>query len=225
MSMDKLYREVMDLNEMDDNDSKKDAAKKFFDKLNYMEMPEYFNWADEIFEGVHVKERGDKNALVWADILTDESKTFTYKEFAAHGNQCLNAVRNSGVVAGNNMYMMVPIVPETWFASFACVKGGLVSVPTATTMTTRELEFRFETYPADSIVADEIYTDIIDAALKTKNITPKIKRDGLVLLISLKSPLRQNPLKPNLQTFFSVSLHQAPPDFQSVLVILLFRIR
>ncbi|MFT5727435.1 MAG: 4-hydroxybutyrate---CoA ligase (AMP-forming) [Desulforhopalus sp.] len=185
MSMENLYREVMDLNMMDDNDSKRDAAKTFFDKLNYMEIPEYFNWAHEIFEEVHVKERGDKKALIWADILTDESKTFTYKEFAASGNQCLNAARNSGVEAGNNMYMMVPIVPETWFASFACVKGGFVSVPTATTMTSRELEFRFETYPADSIIADEIYADIIDEALKTKNITPKIKivlgkKDGWV---------------------------------------------
>ena len=33
-------------------------------------------------------------------------------------------------------------------------------------MTQRELEFRFEAYPPMSIVADEIYTDIIDAALK-----------------------------------------------------------
>jgi acetyl-CoA synthetase/4-hydroxybutyrate---CoA ligase (AMP-forming) len=173
--MDKLYREVMDLNMMDDNDSKREAAKAFFEKLNYMEIPEYFNWAAEIFEGVHVKDRGDKKALIWADILTDESRIFTYKEFAERGNQCLNVLRKAGVEKGDNMYLMVPIVPETWFSSYACVKGGLVTVPTATTMTTRELEFRFETYPADAIIAQEIYTDIIDEALQTKKLTPKIK--------------------------------------------------
>jgi 4-hydroxybutyrate---CoA ligase (AMP-forming) len=109
-----------------------------------MELPEYFNWADEIFEGLHVKERGDNTALIWADIATEEKKSYTYKEFAANSNQCLNALRNAGVQKGDNMYMMVPIVPETWFATYACVKGGLVIVPTATTMTMRELQYRFE---------------------------------------------------------------------------------
>ncbi len=175
MSMENLYREVMDINLMDDNDHKKDAAKAFFEKLNYMQLPEYFNWAEEIFEGIHVKERGDKPALIWADIVTTESKTFSYQEFSFHGNQCLNALRKAGVDKGNNMFMMMPIVPETWFASYACIKGGLVAVPTATTMTERELEFRFETYPPDSILADEIYCDIIDAALTTTKMTPKIK--------------------------------------------------
>ena len=45
MSMENLYREVMDLNMMDDNDQKRDVAKAFFEKLNFMELPEYFNWA------------------------------------------------------------------------------------------------------------------------------------------------------------------------------------
>jgi len=48
-------------------------------------------------------------------------------------------------------------------------------VPTATTMTQREMEFRFDTYPPDSIVAAEVYTDIIDAALKTQGREPKVK--------------------------------------------------
>ncbi len=175
MSMDKLYKEVMEINLMEDDDRKDAAAKAFFERLNFMELPEYFNWADEIFEGLHIKERGDKTALIWADILTKESKSYTYKEFGAKGNQCLNNLRKAGVEKGDNMYMMVPIVPETWFASFACVKGGLVVVPTATTMTEREMEFRFETYSPDCIVAAEIYTDLIDAAIKNMGAEPKVK--------------------------------------------------
>ncbi len=175
MGMADLYREVMDLNMMEDNDKKKERAKAFFEKLNFMKLPEYFNWADEIFESLHVKERGDKTALIWTDIVTTETKTYTYRQFAEHGNQCLNRVRQAGVQAGGNMYQMVPIVPETWFASYACIKGGLVAVPTATTMTQRELEFRFEAYPPDSIIADVIYTDVIDAALAVSKAQPKIK--------------------------------------------------
>ena len=153
MGIDTLYREVMELNMMADNSEKEAAAKAFFEKLNAMELPEYFNWAGEIFEGLHVKERGDKTALIWSDIATQEKKSYSYKEFANRGNQCLNALRAAGIGKGDNMYMLVPIVPETWFASYACVKGGLVIVPTATTMTMRELQYRFENYPPDTSFA------------------------------------------------------------------------
>lgn len=175
MAMEHLYREVMAINMMDDNEQKEAAAKVFFEKLNFMEIPEYFNWAQEIFEGLHVKERGDKNALVWTDIATKKVRTFTYTEFAAQGNKCLNALRGAGLAKGDNMYMMVPIVPETWFASFACVKGGFVTVPTATTMTMRELQFRFESYPPDAIICDEKFTDVMEEALQVTGVKPKIK--------------------------------------------------
>jgi 4-hydroxybutyrate---CoA ligase (AMP-forming) len=175
MGMETLYKEVMDLNMMEDNEQKKAVAKAFFEKLNFMKLPEYFNWAEEIFEGLHVKERGDKKALIWADIITKENKSYTYKEFAARGNQCLNRLRKAGVEKGNNMYMVVPIVAETWFASYACIKGGLVAVPTATTMTLREMEFRFETYAPDAIIAAEPYTKMIDEAMANMGVKPKIK--------------------------------------------------
>ena len=175
MGMDDLYKEVMAINVMEDDEGKRDAARAFFEKLNFMQLPESFNWAAEIFEGVHVKERGDKTALIWADIATQESKSYTYQDFAFRGNQCLNRMRATGMDKGQNMYMMVPIVPETWFASYACIKGGVIAVPTATTMTQRELEFRFETYPPDSIIADEQYAELIDTALATAKVEPKLK--------------------------------------------------
>ncbi len=175
MKMKALYRQVMDINMMADNEHKESAAKGFFETLNTMEIPEYFNWAREVFEDLHVKERGDKKALIWTDIVTKEVKKYTYNEMAASGNQCLNALRNAGVEKGDNMYMMVPIVPETWFASFAGVKGGVVAVPTATTMTMRELQFRFESYAPDAIMCDEQFTDLMEEAIQVTGVTPKIK--------------------------------------------------
>ncbi|NNK94545.1 MAG: AMP-binding protein [Desulfobacterales bacterium] len=175
MGMENLYREVMDLNNMDDNEQKEAVAKSFFERLNSMDLPEYFNWAEEIFDGLHLKERKDKLALIWTDISTKESKEYTYADFAENGNRCLNSLRNAGAAKGDNLYMMTPIVAETWFASYACIKGGIVNVPTATTMTLREMEFRFETYPPNCIIADESFTDLIDEALVLTKSTPKIK--------------------------------------------------
>lgn len=173
--MENLYIEAARINMMADNGEKESAAKDFFKKLNAMEIPEYFNWAQEIFEDLHVRERGDHNALIWTDIDSRQVKTFSYAELAGRGNKCLNALRHAGVKQGNNLYMMIPIVPETWFASLACIKGGLVAVPTATTMTKRELQFRFESYAPDAVICDEPFTDLMDEAMQAVGVTPKIK--------------------------------------------------
>jgi len=175
MGMQDLFKEVMAINMMEDNDDKENKSKAFFEKLNFMELPETFNWAEEIIEGLHVKERGDQPALIWTDIATTEAKTYTYKEFAANSNKCLNAIRKAGGKQGDNMYQMLPIVPETWFSTLACAKGGLVIIPTATSMTMREMQFRFESYPPDTVICAEQFTDLMDEAIKATNANPKIK--------------------------------------------------
>jgi len=57
----------------------------------------------------------------------------------------------------------------------ACIKGGLVAVPTATTMTLRELQFRFESYPPDAILCDAKFTNLMDEAIRATGVKPKIK--------------------------------------------------
>ncbi len=175
MSLESIYTEAMALNEIQDMAEREIAAQDFFAKLNKFDLPEKFNWAAQIFEGIQVKERGDQTALIWTDLDTDAEQQYTYKELAANGNRLLNFLRKKGVEKGNNLYMLTPIVPETWFATFAGIKGGLVAVPTATTMTEREIQFRFEAYKPDVIVAFEGLTDLIDDALKKADCTPKTK--------------------------------------------------
>jgi 4-hydroxybutyrate---CoA ligase (AMP-forming) len=175
MGMRDLYREVMALNMMDDNDDKESVARTFFQKLNALEMPQYFNWAADIFDGLHVRERGEKTALIWKDIATQRKKIYTYGELAANGNKCLNRLYRAGVKKGNNVYMMVPLLPETWFAAYACIKGGLVIVLTATSLIRREMQYRFESYPPDVILSDAAFTDMIDATIAVTGVQPKIK--------------------------------------------------
>ncbi len=185
MGMEQIYKEAMELNTMDDMEKRREAAKTFFEKLNSMEFPQYFNWAEDILEGLHVKERGDQTALLWADMDTGKERKLSYRELTEEGNRLLNFLRKNGVEQGQNMYMMIPIVPETWFATLTCLKGGLVNVPTATSMTVRELQFRFENYAPDCIVAGEGATDAIDEALNITGAKPKVKvvlgkKDGWV---------------------------------------------
>ena len=192
MAMESFFREVMELNTIQDMGKRETASKSFFEKLNRASLPDKFNWAAEIFEGMHVKERGDQLGLIWADLDTDAERQFTYKEMAANANKFLNFVRSKGVAKGDNLYMLTPIVPETWFASIASLKGGLVAVPTATTMTEREIQFRFENYKPDVIITYEALAQLVDDALVKADCTPKAKiilgqKDGWVSYSQLEA--------------------------------------
>jgi acyl-coenzyme A synthetase/AMP-(fatty) acid ligase len=175
MGLENVYREMMNINLTDDNEEKSAASRAFFDKLNNMRLPEYFNWAEEVFEGIHVIERGSQPALIWVNIDTGEERLYRYEELAAFGNKALNYLRRHQVDKGDSVYMMLPSVPETWFFNYACVKGGLVGVPTATTMTVRELDYRFGAYAPQVILADEASAELIDQALEEMGAKPKVK--------------------------------------------------
>ncbi len=175
MALQDYYRQIMDISMMEDNAKKAEASKAVFESLNKAKMPDQFNWAEEIFEGIHVKERPGQAALLWLNIDTNEERRFTYSELAGKSNQLLNFLRKYGVRKGESVYLMIPSVPETWFASLATVKGGMVSVPTAMTMTVREMEYRFQSYAPHAVLADQNSAPIIDAALKIVGAAPKVK--------------------------------------------------
>lgn len=170
-----FFNEAVRINMMEHALEKEAAAGEMFRRLNSMETPEYFNWADEIFEDLHVDIHPDRKALIWTDLDTLETRTFTYKEVMQRANQLINFLSASGVKKGDNLYMMSPVSPENWFACLACIKAGIVMVPTAVTMTRRELDFRFETYPPVAILADEKGACLIDEALGQTGANTRVK--------------------------------------------------
>jgi len=175
MGLENVYREFIDLVQLPDNEEKEKAMQNFFDRLNKMKLPEYFNWAEEVFDGIHLKDRGSQTALLWVNLDTGEEQKYSYNEFASEGNKLVNYLRGHGVEKGDSFYVMVPLIPEIWFATYAIVKGGFVGVPTATTMTARDLEFRFSTYPPEAILADEASAKVIDEAIQKTGVKPKVK--------------------------------------------------
>ena len=175
MPLKDFYRDVMKINNMSDMNKREVEAEKLFTKLNKIVLPEYFNWATEVLEDIHVKERGDQIGLIWDDLDTGLEKKYKYREVVEESNKFLNLIRKYGADSKDNLYQMIPILPETWFTSIAGIKGGFVIVPTATNITVRELEYRFGTHKPDVIVADENSTETMDEAIKITGSTPKVK--------------------------------------------------
>lgn len=173
--MKELFKEVIRINQTADDNEKEARAASFFNTLNTMEIPDKFNWGKEIFQDQHVVQTPDKTALIWHDLDENDRLSFTYGQMLENADQLINYLTAQDIGPTNNMYMMCPLVPEIWFASLACIKGGMVAVPTATTMTARELEYRFETYPPDVLLADEASVGVMDEAIAESGIRPQVK--------------------------------------------------
>ena len=91
-------------------------------------MPESFNLTSyfvdrHVFEG-----RGRRTAIVC------EGRRKTYAEMAAMVNQAGNALRRSGVEAGDRVMIVLPDSPEFVAAYFGAMKIGAVAVPTSTAL-------------------------------------------------------------------------------------------
>ncbi|MDT7891998.1 MAG: AMP-binding protein [Thermoproteota archaeon] len=173
--MKEIFEEFIRIQDLDDLKLREAKMKEFFNKLNHMPLPEYFNWEDEIFEGLHCNERPNQEALIWVNLDNDEVRSFTYKECKINANKFLNFMREHNVKKGDSIYQMIPNIPEMWFTTLAALRGGIIAIPTAMTMKVNDLKYRFEVYPPDIVLAHEDVASVIDQALREAGKTPKVK--------------------------------------------------
>lgn len=140
--------------------------------------PEHFNWVEDIFYPLHVKEHGDSPALIWK--YNDQQKTYSFKSIYERGNQLVNFLRSHAIETGSIIYTMLPLIPENWFTFMGSIKGGYIMMPTATNLVTKDLLYRFESLFPDVIIAHANYADGIDEAERMlgKKIKLKILVDG-----------------------------------------------
>ena len=128
----------------------------------HVPKPEFFNWAQEIFEGLHVAADPDKTALILGtDTATQE---ISYGELAHRANRLLNYWRAQQVETGQAVLLMVPVCAQLWDTYLAGIKGGQVLVPTATIMSEKDLEYRFSRLLPAVVIADTENAPKIDAA-------------------------------------------------------------
>jgi acyl-coenzyme A synthetase/AMP-(fatty) acid ligase len=172
--MKEMYEEFIKLVKMEDNENKAKAMKNFFEKLKAIKINE-FNWADEVFEGLHVANNGSKTALYWVDLDSGEEKKFSYEKFANISNKFVNFLRDNGVKKGDYFHFMLPLIPEVWFSHYVTVKGGFVGVPHANILRERDLEYRFKVCPPSAVIADENSAEVIDRALEMAKAEPLVK--------------------------------------------------
>lgn len=171
--MKRLFEEFIEISKLSDSE-KEYRLKQFFEKINSIEIDE-FNWADEVFEGIHVKNNGEKTALHWVDLESGEERKYSYKGFAKISNGIVKFLRENGIEKGEFFHFMLPLIPEVWFCHYVAVKGGFIGVPNANILKERDLEYRFKIAKPSAVVADESSAEVVDRALEMAKAKPKVK--------------------------------------------------
>ncbi|SHF27269.1 acyl-CoA synthetase [Pedobacter caeni] len=155
-------------------------ADQEFQQLNELEIikPVYFNWVKEIFEGIHVKEQPDADALLWTD--GNQLIHFSFSEMCRESNQLLNFLRNKGIGQGSVLLTQMSLQPLTWFSLLATIKGGLRMIPAASILDVPDLIYRFEKLTPEVIIADAANASKIEEAeaRSGKQIKVKIIAEG-----------------------------------------------
>lgn len=138
-----------------------------------LKKPTRFNWVKDIFYPLNVKQNPSGKALIWRN--GEQEKHYTFQQIYQQSNQFLNFLRKHGIEKGDKIYTQLPVVPANWLATLAAIKGGLVLIPAATTLTEKDIAWRFETLFPEVVIADKTNADKIDAAEKLLNRTVKVK--------------------------------------------------
>jgi acetyl-CoA synthetase len=74
----------------------------------------------------HLKERGDKTAIIWEGDDPSTAKHITYRELYEQVCQCANALKSLGVQKGDRITIYLPMIPEIAVAMLACARIGAV---------------------------------------------------------------------------------------------------
>ena len=150
----------------------KDLYKKFrelieeerFDALRDVpiEKPTYFNWVEEVFEGIHVKETPDKTALLWTDGEVTHHYTFT----TMHNryNKLLNFLRSKDIKQGDVIITQMMLQRINWVTHLAAIKGGYRLSPAASILGVNDMVYRFQKIMPQVVISDAANVEKIDEA-------------------------------------------------------------
>ncbi|MCZ2328786.1 acetate--CoA ligase [Bartonella sp. F02] len=74
----------------------------------------------------HLKNNGDKIALIWEGDNPYHDKKITYHELYEHVCRFANILKNHGIKKGDRVTLYLPMIPEAAYAMLACARIGAI---------------------------------------------------------------------------------------------------
>ena len=105
-----------------------------------VQAPSMFNWGFDVVDKWG-RERPLRTALI---LDRDEGHTITYTfgDVSTKSSQLANYLSKNGIRRGDPVLVMLPNTPMLWLSVVALIKLGAIAVPSAPTLTTKDIGYR-----------------------------------------------------------------------------------
>lgn len=100
----------------------------------------------------HLEDKSDTIAIDYRDEKGNKMQV-TYAELVEGINQVGNALLESGLKRGDKVLVTVPRILEAYQVYFACLKTGIIIIPSSDMLTTADLQYRVSHSGATGIIA------------------------------------------------------------------------
>lgn len=128
-----------------------------------LEVPEYFNWARDVFD--KWAEDPEKLGMLWVDDFGNEKK-FTFRELSLRSKRLANVLNANGIKQGDPLIVILPRIPEFWEAFIACLRSGVVIAPGTTMLTPKDIKYRIDSAEAVGVITNADNAPKVDEIAK-----------------------------------------------------------
>ncbi|MBI2185346.1 MAG: AMP-binding protein [Thaumarchaeota archaeon] len=128
-----------------------DASYKMMRAEFQWSVPEYFNWASNVFDAY--SNDPSKVALHWVDDQGTERKA-TFTDLTNRSKRFAAVLQSLGIGKGDRIYVMLPNIPEWWELALGCIRLGAVLMPATTMLTPKDIKYRLAESSATVVVTD-----------------------------------------------------------------------
>lgn len=111
--------------------------------------PEQYNIADELLKYTNDDKR---MAIRWLD-QEGNRRNISYKELVEKMNQYALAFKRQGIHKGDKLLIILPRIPEAYMAYLACLKAGIVAIPSSEMLRKKDLLYRIHHANVKGIIA------------------------------------------------------------------------
>lgn len=117
-----------------------------------VQVPELFNWGFDVVDRWG-KERASANALILARDGGEELR-YSFGEISKRSSQLAAYFARNGMKRGDACLLMLPNTPMLWLAVVALIKLGAIAVPSAPTLTQKDLGYRISAAGIKAVVTN-----------------------------------------------------------------------
>ncbi|SCC18893.1 acetyl-CoA synthetase [Fictibacillus enclensis] len=128
------------------------------DNLLDLQAPPIYNVTEEMEKFAQNPER---KAIVWQNDL-GEKKEMTYSELFECCNSFANALTKLGLSKGDKALIVMPRKVETYVVYLACLKAGIVVIPSSEMLRPKDLSYRIIHSEAKAVIIDAAFLSGID---------------------------------------------------------------